>query len=379
MANSSTAFLRNNSKVPSFSSTIMNYKTVIKWEDIIKLYSVIVDPNWYDSIISKPEDWLASLTYYPFDIYSTNANNPFVLRIGNHDTNIVTKFIDDIHNRYYNLGEYFVTRLLNNFADYNGYSKIEIYLPYFGLTEVQPNDCLGKWLQFRLVVDYNTGQGTYIIGVSDNSITNGIDDNVRILSTLSFQLGIQIPISSVGMADFKRNLTLGAVKTGVSIAASIATGVIIPPDITTTHHGAIYGRSKTKGSRMKMLQGEYDTTTTTNSHRAERTAISSAFEYSVEALNNMRLSPVTDRVNNPLGLYVGSESIQIIRYSPKIIPTNHLYNHLYGKPLGEVVLLSALSGYTEVSRIHFEGQEFWNITLEEYTMIEQAFSDGVIL
>lgn len=378
MAKSSTAFLRNNSKVPSFSTTIMNYKTVIKWEDIIKLYNVIVDPDWYDSIISKPEDWLASLTYYPFDIYSTNVNNPFVLKIGNHDTNIVTKFIDDVNNRYYNLGEYYVSPILNNFADYNGYSKIEIYLPYFGLTDVHPNDCLGKWLQFRLVVDYNSGQGTYFIGVSDDSVTND-DSNVRIISTLTFQLGVQIPINSVGMADLKRNLALGAVKAGVSIASSLITGAVIPPDTTTTHHEAIYGRSKSKGSRMKMLQAEYNTTKTTNSHSAERSVVNTTFEFGIEALNNMKLSPTTDRVNNPLGLYVGSESIQIIRYTPKIIEVDVNYNHLYGKPLGEVKLLSTVTGYTEVSRVHFEGEGFASCTETEFAMIEQEFSNGVIL
>ena len=39
---------------------------------------------------------------------------------------------------------YIILKYFNNFADYNGYTKIQVYLPFFGFIDVNPNDVIGK-------------------------------------------------------------------------------------------------------------------------------------------------------------------------------------------------------------------------------------------
>ena len=282
------------------------------------------------------------------------------------------------------MGELLIEPHFNNFADYDGYSKMEVWLPFLGTVDVSLNDVIGKYLKFRLGVDYTSGQGTWYICVGDNPTNatsifvdvSGVDD--RILSTHTCQIAMEIPIGTTNTANVYRNLIMGAVK-GVSTALS---------SYTVSKLGATGGTSttkevKTRRNKKTGRQYKFSTRTVESVFDASNyqygNAIVGAFECATDSLNNMHIGASTDRSNNPASMFNACNSIKVIRYYPKLITTDENYGRLYGYPLGQTKVLSTLSGYTEISNIHIEGEGFKSATQKEILMLKEALSDGIIL
>lgn len=376
------------------TSNGMNRSLVIQTDNnLVNLVNFLISPPVLPSLFVTPRDWLTSLAIFPFNVNVGIENiTSAPLRVGGiiakkqggDDSDIVN--VENCYSiRVFNLGEYKITPYFNNFADYNGYTKIQLYLPLFGFVDVNPNDVMNKYIQIRMTVDVFNGMGVYYIGVSTNSIplsTNGVQsddtDIERILSTYSFQLGYNIPIGSTDAPQVYRNIIGGAIKAGAiatgafAISSLGATGGTSTSKTVTTARNPKTGRQITKG-----------TATTTKTYDGSNyqfgRAVTECFDYGAQALNSMHISTQSDRVNNPATLSYASESVHIIIQRPKLKDIDANYRHLYGVPLGQVKQLSELSGYTEITNIHLEDVGFDTATQEEMMMIMQELSNGIIL
>lgn len=375
------------------TSNGMNNSLVIQDDvNMINLVNFLIAPPVLPSLFVTPRDWLSSLMLFPFNVNIgiENVNNGS-LRVGGiiakkqggEDSDIVN--VETCYSmRVFNLGEYKIEPYFNNFADYNGYTKIQLYLPMFGFVDINPNDVMNKYIQIRLTVDVFSGMAVYYICTSEVSIplinlVQSDDTNItRILSTYSFQLGYNIPIGSTDAPQVYRNIIGGAVKATASTVGSYtisnlgATGGTSTTRTITTTRNQKTGRQITKGTTNK--QTTYD-----GSRYQFGKSITECFNYGSQALTNMQISANTDRVNNPAVLAAASESVHIIITRPKLKPINYEYNHLYGQPLGEVKKLSTLSGYTEITEIHLEDNGFGSATIKEKLMIQEILSSGIIL
>lgn len=355
---------------------------ILSQTGVTSLADIILKPDVLQSFFSKPEDWLSKLLYFPYNITQRNNKTTKKLQIGTYSTNIDVYDID-FPSELYEMGELLIEPHFNNFADYDGYSKMEVWLPFLGTVDISLNDVLGKYLKFRLGVDYTSGQGTWYICVGDNP-TNatsifvdlaGVDD--RILSTHTCQIGMEIPIGTTNTANVYRNLIMGAVK-GVSTALS---------SYAISSLGASGGKAVTKEVKTRLNQktGNKLITDRTQETKYDSSnyqlgkSITSCFDYATDSLNNMHISASTDRSNNPVSMFNACNSIKVIRYYPKLITTDENYGRLYGYPLGQTKVLSTLSGYTEISNIHIEGEGFKSATQKEILMLKEALSDGIIL
>ena len=356
---------------------------ILSQTGITSLAGIILNPSVLQSFFSKPEDWLSRLLYFPYNIPQRIEKQTKKLQIGTYSTDIDVYDID-FASEIYEMGELLIEPHFNNFADYDGYSKMEVWLPFLGTVDISLNDVLGKYLKFRLGVDYTSGQGTWYICVGDNP-TNatsifvdlaGVDD--RILSTHTCQIGMEVPIGTTNTANVYRNLIMGAVK-GVSTALS---------SYTVSKLGATGGTSttkevKTRRNKKTGRQYKFSTRTVESVFDASNfqygNAINGCFECATDSLNNMHISASTDRSNNPVSMFNACNSIKVIRYYPKLITTDENYGKLYGYPLGQTKVLSTLSGYTEISNIHIEGEGFKSATQKEILMLKEALSDGIIL
>ena len=356
---------------------------ILSQTGVNSLADIILNPSVLQSFFSKPEDWLSRLLYFPYNIPQRLEKQTKKLQIGTYSTNIDVYDID-YPSEIYEMGELLIEPHFNNFADYDGYSKMEVWLPFLGTVDVSLNDVLGKYLKFRLGVDYTSGQGTWYICVGDNPTNatsifvdlSGVDD--RILSTHTCQLAMEIPIGTTNTASVYRNLIMGAVK-GVSTALS---------SYTISKLGATGGTSttkevKTRRNKKTGRQYKFSTRTVESVFDASNfqygNAIVGAFDCATDSLNNMHISASTDRSNNPVSMFNACNSIKVIRYYPKLITTDENYGKLYGYPLGQTKVLSTLSGYTEISNIHIEGEGFKSATQKEILMLKEALSDGIIL
>ena len=376
------------------TSNGMNESLVIQNDvNMINLVNFLISPPVLPSLFITPRDWLTSLQIFPFNvnvgisnILSGNLKVGGVVakKNGGSDADIVKAELC-YSNRVFNIGQAKIEPHFNNFADYNGYTKIQLYLPMFGFVEVNPNDVMNKYIQIRLSVDVVSGMGVYYICVSNDAIpvyANGVqsdDTNIeRILATYSFQIGYNIPIGSSDAPQVYRNIIGGAVKAttmavgAYAISSLGATGGTSTTKTVKTARNPKTGRQITKGT--KTTTRTYD-----GSNYQFGKAVTECFDYGAQALTSMHMSSQSDRVNNPAVLAEASESVHIIIYRPKLKPVDSNYNHLYGQPLGEVKQLSELSGYTEIANLHIEDSGFDTATQEELLMIMQELSSGVLL
>lgn len=346
----------------------------------------------FKSILNFTEE-IAFIQLYPFKILpnfnDTGKNYLSTARAVFNDIEACNIHPD---NSYVTLGEYYVEPYFNNFADYKGYTQIKIYLPQLGFVDVDVNECMGKWLQFRLVVDFYSGKGLHIIGVSNDSIESANspyanyeeDKNIRTLGTYECSLGIEIPLGTSNVGDIKRNALLGTIKAGLSVGVASYTNSL-PPATTSSSTVKTYdiqGRSTKKGSRMKQIKSGTETTTRTTVYNKpvdKSKPLAEAIDGSIDTLNRMSAGGSSDRVNDSGLLWSLTDKVKVVIYRPKLLPTTPSYGSLYGYPLGEVKTLSEIQGYTEVSNIHFEGIGFETITQKEIAMLEDIFSNGVIL
>ena len=364
--------------------TIFRGVRVLNYEGLDSLANLILNPNPLESFFSKPDDWISTVMVYPFNIpLGRNGTSQGKLQLGLYDTKIDCYDLLLV-SEMYEMGELLIEPHFNNFADYDGYSKMEVWLPFLGTVDISLNDVIGKYLKFRLGVDYISGQGIWYICVGDtptNATSIYVDllegANDRILSTHTCQLGMQLPIGTSNTASVYRNLIMGAVK-GVSTALS---------SYAISSLGASGGKAITKEVKTRLNQ---KTGTKLITDRTQETkydssnyqfgkSITTCFDYATDSLNNMHISASTDRSNNPTTMINTCKSIKVIRYYPKLITTDENYGKLYGYPLGQTKVLSTLSGYTEISNIHIEGEGFKSATQKEILMLKEALSDGIIL
>lgn len=371
-------------QAPVGSETYFNRHISILSADMSKLVELILKPPVSDVIFGDYTKWVSSAMFYPFmtNIGSTEK----YLQYGATTTNVPCYEMNVNYAGGFSLGEYHYTPTYNDFRDYEPYTQLEVYLPFYGFANIKIADVIGKYIQFRLFVDFQTGQGQYVVGVSDNSIStsqapfrekDGSDNSIRILASYTTQIGFEIPLGTLGFADTIRNISLAAVKGVANLGASYAVEKSGLSQTTSVEKTVSTVRNPQTGRQVISKTRTTTTDTDRSSYRkAER--VNEAFDTAVECLQNLSLRPQSDKPNNS-ALGGISYSIQIVKRTAKFLDTGTDYNKLYGKPLGDVRQLSTLTGYTEISSIHLEGVGFGTATQKELAMLEQILSDGIIL
>lgn len=369
---------------PVGAETYFNRHLSILQADMAKLVELILKPPVSDVIFGDYTKWVSSAMFYPF-MTNTGSTEKY-LQYGATTTDVPCYEMSVNYANGFSLGEYHYTATYNDFRDYEPYTQLEVYLPFYGFATIKIADVIGKYIQFRLFVDFQTGQGQYVIGVSENSIAttqapfrekDGSDNSVRILATYTTQIGFEIPLGTLGFADTIRNISLAAIKGAATMGASYAVERGGLAQSTSTEKTVSTARNPQTGRQITTRTRTTTTETDRSSYRkAER--INEAFGTAVDCLQNLSLRPQSDKPNNS-ALGGISYSVQIVKRTAKFVNIGSDYNKLYGRPLGDVRQLSTLTGYTEISAIHIEGTGFGTATQKELAMLEQILSNGIIL
>ena len=377
----------------SFQQTDNNFynkKVIIDKEGVDELTKLIEDPPVSVGIYTNPFDWISSLTYYPINIPYNQKR--FYLRIGEGVSQIRTDIkCGDLFTptQYcFLVGYTAITPKFYNFADFNGYTKIQCWLPYYGFVDLLPNDVMGKQINFWLSIDYNTGSALYYITVKDDRDT--LLGYERIVSTVNFQLGVLIPLGTTNAVDSIRNAALVAVKSAGEIAITAAAiksggtgGASVDTTTATTsakstHRNPQTGRQVTQ-STYSIDKSESSTRTYDNTKYLKKQLASETFANSLSALEQLHLTPKTDKPNNSNLMGYSAQSIKVVIYRPLMKDISSEYTHLMGKPLGRVLTLGDLTGYTEISYVHTEGEDFATATAEEMTLLNNELLGGILL
>lgn len=366
----------------------MNSKVVLTPHQVNELATSANTVTVSSLVFGDYAKWCASLIYYPIILISDAGDN-YKLNAGGIEYSAPIAGLIPVNAEFgFTLGEYKYPTA-SSYWGYEPYTKLEVYLPYYGFTGIKIADVQGQYMQFRLYVDWDTGQAQYVIGVNPESVSVpippyaiGIDDtNTKILGTYNFQLGVNVPIGTTNFNEVVRNTILGVGKAAATIGASFATESM-PTSRTTetdrtvrTKRNAKTGRQKTMSTKVREKESA---SYTSGTGQRLNTAINTA----TTVLGNLSFSTrgITSNngsLNNNLcpsvALVVTKAKTAINAFS------NDNYKHLVGLPTCQFYTLGNCHGFTKVSDIHLESAGFRGATQVELAELESLVYQGIIL
>ena len=279
-----------------------------------------------------------------------------------------------------------ITRRFNNFMDYSQYTKLSIYLPYYGIEELNINDFIyngePEYLSVILIYEYATGSASYYICSSINKINSIYDDgeyNIydtsvsRIVKIIQFQLGESIPLTKTNLGKSYDNMVKNFATAGLSLLSLFTDS----PSSTVNSQSNVV-TTITKGAKSKTVienKSNSSSEKTYNGNTLEKaTNIVSSSINSVNSLNSSNSTYSSSELSISSHQ---STNIKLIYKRPKVLETNETYSKLYGKPCGKTSKLKDLKGFTKINKIHLDGLE--NATSSEIERIEALLYNGVIL
>lgn len=350
------------------------------------------------SIFANPTDNISNILAFP--IASRQYQHSGFLKCGNAEKSRVAC---DYSNRYgmlFRVAKFkYDGAYGDSFLSCNDYVKVKLYLPYFGLVDLNPNDILGKWVHIFLTASSLSPQATYIICSADieyselptgntNLLKNQILKNADFtpIQFIDFTLGHTIPMGRVDNSDTQRNMLISA----MSVAGSIMFGSApVPRSYSVETSTKTFEKSNTirnpktnrqiKSSGMKYRSDEYDGRVYIKDDYEIQKRGNECFKSGSYALNSFAQEVSTTAPANTSAMFAFGVDVGLIEYAVKYIYPTDEFNHLYGRPFGTTTKLSNLEGYTLISEVHLEGEEFRGMSSQEKFLLEQALYNGIIL
>lgn len=377
----------------------------ISYEDLELLSEYLTSPTISSSFIQffkEINNLVTSIKLFPFRIATSNTERKW-LKLAGSTVSILgyTCEVGEIDVRKYSSPSLlFAKEILPlggttpRYYDFNGYTKLFLFLPFYGEVEILANDVMGKWLKVYYCVSVITGEIIYYITVhSRNTGVEGSMANGRILGKYTTNIAVDIPIGSTNQHDINRNLILNAANAAVTIgttAASIIGGI---PN-TASNTQTVRARSLSDVTRKRRLSKDpglritnkrimSDTTTTTGS-REVYTPVSrqllGAFEQvastAISALNNAMLKVSSEIPKSAALDQFGPHSVKLVIYRPKLLVDFH--EQFVGLPLHKTGLVGEYHGASKMLSVfmsEFSSAEA-NPTLSEIEEIRDILLSG---
>lgn len=170
-------------------------------DDIVAGESGYVD---YDNIIlnnfltNNPIDAIVSLKKYPVKNIPHTGTTPERLKLGKVEINTTGFEMPYTSFMYLFKPIPVYPRFGNCFLDYAPYTTYDLYIPFCGTVQLDPNDIVGHNIDVQLLIDYTTGSCDAYVSV----------DNL-VIETLSGSVAIDIPVTGTESATVDSQLTHG--------------------------------------------------------------------------------------------------------------------------------------------------------------------------
>lgn len=202
----------------------------------------------------NPLSCIVSLQLFPFDV-TLKAQNTTVGRICLGATRMDTtgtkvKNLDSI----IDLGSIKLRNYFNSFFDYEPYSTAFIYIPYCGTIQLSLNDCTGKTISIKLLVDYMNGVCTGVVFSDGIPIVykNGvISQQISVTGTDTATMASNAISSSLGVLTNTTNLLAGGKDTSSIINNSAN---LLSSSFDYSAQRTLYQTQGANTSQINMLQ-----------------------------------------------------------------------------------------------------------------------------
>lgn len=213
-----------------------------------------------------------------------------------------------------------VNKYFGDVRDYNPYTKIQVFLPFIGIVDLDTNECIDSDISIKYRIDVLTGSCLCQVSFKRTDFNS-------VLYTFAGNCAVQLPITGGNYSSIISN-TIGVAS---SIAATVASKGALAPV-------AIAGAAATvSGSHLNVAH------------------------------------------SGSIGSNAGSLGIKkpyLIITRPKPYDAS-LYNLYYGNPSNITIKLSSCSGFTRVKDVHVEN--ITGATDNELSEIAELLKEGVII
>lgn len=299
--------------VKIYKPTITELQSFAHW-----LYSSPLDQSIWTTLTklySSPFDYIVSLQLLPVD---TSAVEASTIKLGPVDTEVAS---NRLTSQYYSSPEYTKTidEYYGSFIDYSPNTKIMLYLPFIGFTEISADDATSGALSIKYNIDLMTGDCVAFVRVN-SKYTNSVMYQYR------GNCAAQIPLTG---RDFSQIISAG-LTAAANIGLTAATGGALAP-----------------------------------------TAIKSV------------LSVAASKPNLERGGSIGGNASHLTGYTPYLLfmrpAASHpkSYEKFKGRPSNITETLANLTGYTEIDELITSG--FSRASHSEVEEIKSLLSSGIYL
>ena len=309
----------NGGSLGSRIHTVVDPATVLEF--MTALLSGSIQNYSLANFVQNDSDYVSGIKFFPVDVsqFISSYSSLQLITIGKvlfHTTN-ATKNVVSWKN-YVKIFSLTISRYFSNFLDFEPYTRIKVYVPYFGFIEIPTDYAYKGTLDFYMAIDFSTGNGTVYVYYVDYMVTSK-----------KAKISIDVPLGKTNAEEQQRNKVLHSLQAGVAggvLALGIASGNPLLTGGAVTKAGGIMANALNDNvSRLTSYDG--------GSGGTDSLAVTKACLLYIE---------------RPSAVYRASASI-------------------LGKPCRTSLSLSSLSGYTKVGTIHFEpqGQPIYQDEMEE--------------
>lgn len=270
-------------------------------------------------LFNTPIENITSLRVYPFDVSRLGSYINEKVKIGRVNMEVYGKRMMTTQYEFIAYRGY-ITPKYNNFLDLSPYTKIEVYLPYVGFVDLNPDDIMGKELTIKYYIDVLTGKCMVEFTYKKDGVTH-------ILNNIDGQIGVDIAIGGGGYAEIAQNLLM----VGAGATTALLTG----------------------GATLPVLSGAL-----------------------ISGINSSKLNIQKRSTLQPYLNFNLPQKIMIRIYRPQYKRPSD-FASTFGLPLNETRKLNTLNGFTQVRELHIEN--IFGATLDEFNQIEALLKEGVIL
>lgn len=296
-----------------YKPTIYELQNFAQW-----LYASPLDQSIWTTLTklySSPFDYIVSLQLLPVD---TSAVEASTIKLGPVDTEVPS---NRLTSQYYSTPEYTKTidEYYGSFIDYTPNTKIMLYLPFIGFTEISADDAMAGAISIKYNIDLMTGDCVAFVRIR-SKYTNSVMYQYR------GNCAAQIPLTG---RDFSQIISAG-LTAAANIGLTAATGGALAP-----------------------------------------TAIKSV------------LSVAASKPNLERGGSIGGNASHLTGYTPYLLfmrpAASHpkSYEKYKGRPSNITETLANLTGYTEVDELITSG--FSRASQSEVEEIKSLLSSGIYL
>lgn len=177
----------------------------------------IFDISTFQKLVQEPLDALITLQCIPINPTTSGTGH---VKLGNFDTEAIA---DIITQQYYTIdcGSLTVQEYWGSALDYSPYSKLQIFLPFIGIRDLDIDECMGKKLHVKYNYDILSGNFTAQIKVG-SSVLYKFPGNVKQEVPVTSQVNTKLE----ALARSTSTLVAGAAGGGASFAAAVISSAV---------------------------------------------------------------------------------------------------------------------------------------------------------